>query len=77
MIAVWRKDREGWSVDALRLGMGVLWALNLIFVVAPGNQFFSTFRAATLSFAPSTLGGRRSRALSRPTPPCSHGLPPC
>ncbi len=45
------------SIDLLRVGMGIVWTLNLIFVVDPANQFFPTFQDTALSFGPSSLGG--------------------
>ncbi|HLY76399.1 MAG TPA: hypothetical protein VKT21_00770 [Thermoplasmata archaeon] len=55
--AQWRSDPRGVAIDLLRVGIGLIWALNLVFVLDPTNQFFSTFRAVALSFAPTTLGG--------------------
>lgn len=37
--------------------MGVIWGLNMVFVLEPSNQFFPTFRATAASFAPTSLGG--------------------
>ena len=37
--------------------MGVVWALNMIFILDPANQFFPTFRSTAVSFAPTSLGG--------------------
>src|SRR5580658_3416292 len=42
---------------ALRLAIGMVWALNLIFIFDPQNQFFPTFAATAGSFAPQSLGG--------------------
>jgi uncharacterized membrane protein YphA (DoxX/SURF4 family) len=53
----WRSDPTGMSIDLLRVGIGLVWVLNLVFVLDPANQFFPTFRETALSFAPSTLGG--------------------
>jgi uncharacterized membrane protein YphA (DoxX/SURF4 family) len=39
------------------VGMGVIWALNMLFILDPANQFFSTFQATAISFAPTSLGG--------------------
>ncbi len=55
--AQWRSDPRGVAIDLLRVGIGLIWALNLVFVLDPTNQFISTFRAVALSFAPTTLGG--------------------
>lgn len=40
-----------------RLGLGVVWALNLIYVVDPANQFFSTFSVVAGSFASTSVDG--------------------
>ena len=53
----WQSDRRGVSIDLLRVGMGLVWALNMIFILAPSNQFFPTFQSVALSFAPTSLGG--------------------
>ena len=54
---LWRFDPKGMSIDLLRVGVGLVWVLNLIFIVDPANQFFATFRGTVLSFAPTSLGG--------------------
>jgi uncharacterized membrane protein YphA (DoxX/SURF4 family) len=54
---LWRADPKGMSIDLLRVGMGIIWLLNLIFVVDPANRFFPTFADTALSFAPTSLGG--------------------
>lgn len=54
---LWRADRQGVAIDLLRIGTGVVWALNLVFIVDPTNQFFATFRYTALSFGPTSLGG--------------------
>jgi len=41
----------------LRLGLGAAWALNLIYIFDPANQFFTTFSATATSFGPTSLGG--------------------
>ncbi len=45
------------SLDLLRVGLGLIWAVNLVFVADPSNQFFPTFHSVALSFAPTSLGG--------------------
>jgi hypothetical protein len=42
---------------ALRLAIGVVWSLNLIFIFDPKNQFFSTFASTASSYASVSLGG--------------------
>ncbi len=54
---LWRSDPKGMSIDLLRVGVGLVWVLNPIFVVDPANQFFPTFRETVLSLAPTSLGG--------------------
>ena len=43
--------------DLLRLGLGVVWACNLLFVVVPSNAFFPTFSNTVAGFASSSLTG--------------------
>lgn len=45
------------SIELLRVGMGIVWALNFLFVADPTNQFFPTFRDTAISFASTSLGG--------------------
>ena len=45
------------SLTLLRIGIGVIWALNLVYVVDPANGFFPTFSTTALGFAGSSLGG--------------------
>ncbi len=47
------------GVELLRIGIGVIWALNLIFVVDPANAWFnpSSFAGLAGSFGTSTVGG--------------------
>lgn len=54
---LWHEDRTGVAIDALRVGLGMVWSINLVFVVDPGNQFFRTFASTAISYAPQTLGG--------------------
>jgi uncharacterized membrane protein YphA (DoxX/SURF4 family) len=42
---------------ALRLGIGLVWAVNLIFIFDPQNHFFSTFASTASSFSSVSLGG--------------------
>lgn len=37
--------------------MGLIWSLNMVFILVPANQYFSTFQSVALSFAPTSLGG--------------------
>lgn len=45
------------SLDLLRVGIGLVWCLNLVFILDPSNEFFPTFQDVALSFAPTSLGG--------------------
>lgn len=51
----------GWShkhaIELLRIGVGVVWTVNLLFILDPANDYWSTFSSVALSFAPTTLGG--------------------
>jgi len=49
--------RASITIELLRIGVGLVWALNFIFIVAPGNNFFGGFGQIALSFAPTSLGG--------------------
>ncbi len=55
--STWKKDPEGVAIDLLRLGLGAVWAINLLFIVAPTNEYFSTFQGVASGFASSSLGG--------------------
>jgi hypothetical protein len=48
---------SGHGILALRIGIGVVWAMNLLFVFDPANGFFTGFAATAASFAPTSLGG--------------------
>jgi hypothetical protein len=45
------------GIVALRMGIGVVWALNLLFIFDPANGFFGGFSATAAGFAPTSLGG--------------------
>ena len=45
------------AIELLRIGIGVIWVMNLVFVVDPRNNFFGTFSQTALSYAPTTAGG--------------------
>ncbi len=55
--SLWRADPKGMSLDLLRVGIGIVWSLNLLFILAPSNGFFSHFKNAAAGFESSTLGG--------------------
>lgn len=52
-----RARRTQLAIEILRIGVGVVWALNFIYVLAPANNFFGNFGATAQSFAPTSLGG--------------------
>ncbi|HLY76400.1 MAG TPA: hypothetical protein VKT21_00775 [Thermoplasmata archaeon] len=52
-----RDRRTSFAVELLRIGVGIVWLLNLVFIVAPANNFFGDFRHTALTFGPTTLGG--------------------
>jgi hypothetical protein len=52
-----RLSPERRAILALRVGLGVVWAANLVFIAAPQNQFFPTFGSTASGFAPTSLGG--------------------
>lgn len=49
--------RSSLAIEVLRIGLGIIWALNLVFIVAPANHFFGNFGQVALTFGPTTLGG--------------------
>jgi hypothetical protein len=42
---------------ALRLALGALWCLNLIYIFDPANQFWTGFSSTASSYESSSLGG--------------------
>ena len=45
------------AIELVRIGIGLVWVVNLVFIVNPQNQFFGTFAKTAESFAPTTVGG--------------------
>lgn len=45
------------AIDLLRIGAGLVWLLNLIFIVNPQNHYWASFSTTALNYAPTTLGG--------------------
>ena len=41
----------------LRIGLGLVWSLNFLYVVDPANLFFPTFSTTALGFGGTALGG--------------------
>ncbi len=52
----WSFSRD-FAVEVLRSGLGVIWAVNLVFIVDPANMYFGTFAATAQSYGPTSLGG--------------------
>lgn len=44
-------------IEILRIGTGVVWLVNLVFILDPANRFWSTFSSVARSFGASTVGG--------------------
>ena len=42
---------------ALRLGLGLLWSLNLIYIFDPANQYWSSFAVTARTFESTSVGG--------------------
>jgi hypothetical protein len=55
--ARWTRDSKGIAIDFLRIGIGLVWTFNLIFILAPSNQFFAGFQSVAGGFGSTTLGG--------------------
>jgi hypothetical protein len=55
------KPRDFWhgghTIEFLRVGVGVVWLINLVFIIDPANHYWSTFSSVALTYAPSTVGG--------------------
>src|SRR5208282_2172467 len=49
--------RASITIELLRIGVGLVWAVNFVFILAPANNFFGGFGQIALSFAPTSLGG--------------------
>ena len=45
------------AIEVLRILIGVVWLANLLFVVDPANNYWSTFGSAAQSYGPTSLGG--------------------
>jgi uncharacterized membrane protein YphA (DoxX/SURF4 family) len=45
------------ALVALRLAIGTVWAVNLVFIFDPQNAFFSTFATTASSYTSGSLGG--------------------
>jgi len=45
------------AIETLRIGLGVIWALNLLFIVIPAADYWGSFSSVAASFGSSTPGG--------------------
>ena len=45
------------AIEALRIGLGVIWSLNLLFIVLPQADYWESFSSVAASFGASTPGG--------------------
>jgi hypothetical protein len=45
------------AILALRIGLGMVWAANVVFIALPANEFFPSFSSAASGYGPSTVGG--------------------
>ena len=55
-------------LELLRMGVGLVWVANLLFIVDPANAFFATFSSAARSYASSTFGGSGLATLAANEP---------
>jgi len=45
------------AVEALRIGMGLIWTLNLLFIILPSADYWSSFSSVATGFGSTTPGG--------------------
>lgn len=57
LVALWQSDPKGMALDLLRVGIGFVWAMNLLFILAPSNDYFAGFQNVASGFNSTTLGG--------------------
>jgi hypothetical protein len=50
-------SRSTIAIETLRILTGVIWVFNLLFIVIPSADYWSTFTSVAQSYGPSTLGG--------------------
>ncbi len=50
-------ERAWRGLDVLRILLGVIWAANLLFIIVPSADYWSTFADVASSYGPTTLGG--------------------
>ncbi len=49
--------RPSRAIEILRILIGVVWLANLLFILVPANDYWSTFGSAAQSYGPTSLGG--------------------
>jgi uncharacterized membrane protein YphA (DoxX/SURF4 family) len=50
-------DRARTSVALLRVGLGLVWLANCVYILDPANVFFASFSGVAQSFGASSAGG--------------------
>lgn len=50
-------ERAGRAIELLRITLGMIWAVNLVFIFAPAADYWDQFPAVASSFGPTTPGG--------------------
>lgn len=50
-------DPSALGLVSLRIGLGLVWLTNLVFIFDPANQFFSQFSSTASGYAGESLGG--------------------
>jgi uncharacterized membrane protein YphA (DoxX/SURF4 family) len=50
-------DRAQRGLELLRIGIGLVWAVNLMFIFLPSAQYWSTFAAVAQGYGAYTPGG--------------------
>lgn len=56
-MAVTLEDRAWRGLDVLRILLGVIWAANLLFILLPAADYWSTFSDVASSYGSTSLGG--------------------
>jgi hypothetical protein len=56
------------ALGVLRIGFGIIWALNLLYILNPENQFFPSFAATAASYGASSIGGSALAAFVAQNP---------
>jgi uncharacterized membrane protein YphA (DoxX/SURF4 family) len=49
--------RTASSLEVLRIGLGVVWAANLLFILLPSSDYWGSFASVAASFGSTTPGG--------------------